>query len=67
MTKLLSKTLILPIMLMGVSTPAVAGEISGSVSVDYVTEYVFRGVSYAGAAVQPGAELSAGGFTLGVW
>jgi uncharacterized protein (TIGR02001 family) len=42
-------------------------EISVSTGVDYVTEYVFRGVSFAGAAVQPYAEASVGDFTVGGW
>ena len=42
-------------------------EISVSTGVDYVTEYVFRGVSFAGAAVQPYAEASVGNFTVGGW
>lgn len=55
-------------MLIGCSTYAFAGEgVSGTVSVDYVSEYVFRGVSYQRGAVQPGIELGKGGFTIGVW
>lgn len=46
---------------------ALAGDISVSTSIDYVSEYVFRGVSFASAAVQPGIEVSKGGFTAGVW
>ena len=42
-------------------------EISVSTGVDYVGEYVFRGVSFAGAAVQPYAEASVGNFTVGGW
>lgn len=42
-------------------------EISVSTGVDYVTEYVFRGFSLAGAAVQPYAEASVGNFTVGGW
>jgi len=42
-------------------------DISVSTGVDYVTEYVFRGVSFAGAAVQPYAEASIGNFTVGGW
>jgi uncharacterized protein (TIGR02001 family) len=42
-------------------------DISVSTGVDYVTEYVFRGVSFAGAAVQPYAEVSTGNFTVGGW
>lgn len=51
------------------STPmsATAGDISVSTSIDYVSEYVFRGVSFARGAVQPGIEISKDGFTAGVW
>lgn len=42
-------------------------DISVSTGVDYVTEYVFRGVSFAGAAVQPYAEASVGNLTVGGW
>ncbi len=56
-------------LLAALATPisASAGDISVSTSVDYVSEYVFRGVSYARSAVQPGVELSKDGFTFGVW
>lgn len=46
---------------------AQAGDISVSTSIDYVSEYVFRGVSFARGAVQPGIEVSKGDFTVGVW
>ena len=46
---------------------ALAGDLSVSTSVDYATEYVFRGVSYQRGAAQPGIEASKDGFTLGVW
>lgn len=50
------------------ATPTVsAGDIGVSVSTDYVSEYVFRGVSFADAAIQPGIELSKGGFSFGAW
>ena len=42
-------------------------ELSVSTGVDYVTEYVFRGTSFAGASVQPFAEASYGNFTVGGW
>jgi len=42
-------------------------ELSVSTGVDYVTEYVFRGVSFGGASVQPYAEASIGNFTVGGW
>ena len=46
---------------------AMAGDVSVATSVDYATEYVFRGVSYQRGAAQPGIEASKDGFTLGVW
>jgi len=50
-----------------ISTAAHAGDISVSASVDYVSEYVFRGVSFANTAVQPGISVTKGNFTLGAW
>lgn len=44
-----------------------AGDVTVDVSVDYVSEYVFRGVSFANTAVQPAISVSKGGFTLGAW
>lgn len=44
-----------------------AGEVSVSTSIDYVSDYVFRGVSLAEQAIQPGVEVSVGDFTLGGW
>ena len=68
MKNLLFKSSILPFIILGNSSYAIAGEdVSVSVSVDYVSEYVFRGVSFARGAVQPGIEISKGGFTAGVW
>ena len=60
-TKLIASSLIFAMMLPGTAT---AGEVGVSVSVDYVSEYVFRGVSFARGAVQPGIELSMGGACL---
>ena len=55
-------------LLLGSASTAFAGEdISVSVSTDYVSEYVFRGVTLAGEAFQPGAEISVGNFSAGVW
>lgn len=68
MKKLLLRTALIPLLILGSSTYAFAGDdVSVSVSVDYVSEYVFRGVSFARGAVQPGIEISKGGFTTGVW
>lgn len=47
--------------------PAHAGEVSVSTSIDYVTDYVFRGVSLADSAIQPGVEVAVGDFTVGAW
>jgi len=44
-----------------------AGDLSVSTSVDYVTDYVFRGVSLADSAIQPGVEVAVGDFTVGAW
>lgn len=42
-------------------------DLSVSTGVDYVTDYVFRGVSFGGASVQPYVEASVGNFTVGGW
>jgi len=47
--------------------PAQAGDVSVSTSIDYVTEYVFRGVTLEAEAIQPGVEVAVGDFTAGVW
>jgi uncharacterized protein (TIGR02001 family) len=44
-----------------------AQDISVSTSVDYVSDYVFRGVSLADSAIQSGVEASLGSFTAGAW
>jgi len=41
--------------------------VSVSTSIDYVTEYVFRGTSFEDAAIQPGVEVALGDFSAGVW
>lgn len=46
---------------------AQAGDVSISTSIDYVSDYVFRGVSLAEQAIQPGVEISVGDFTVGGW
>ncbi len=57
-----------PLMLLGASTYAFAGEdVEVSVSLDYVSEYVFRGTTLAGDAIQPGIEVAFGNFTTGAW
>ncbi len=42
-------------------------ELSVSTGVDFVSQYVFRGVSLADDAVQPYVEASYGNFTVGGW
>ena len=46
---------------------AQAGDVSVSTSIDYVSEYVFRGVSFESEAIQPGVEVGLGDFSAGVW
>jgi len=46
---------------------AVAGDVSVSTSIDYTTDYVFRGVSLAESAIQPGVEVSFGDAYVGAW
>ncbi len=57
------------ILAIAIMTPisAQAGDVSVSTSVDYVTDYVFRGVSLADTAIQPGVEMAIGNFTAGAW
>lgn len=44
-----------------------ADEISVSTSIDYATEYVFRGTSFGADVIQPGVEAAFGDFYAGVW
>lgn len=67
MKKLLLTSLAVPAMMLGLSANASAQEVSYSASVDVVSEYVFRGVTLAGPAIQPGVEASFGNFTAGAW
>lgn len=46
---------------------AQAGDVDWSIGTDFVTEYVFRGVSLGGNSVQPYVEASKGNFTAGAW
>lgn len=46
---------------------AQAGDVSWSLSADLVSDYVFRGVSLADAAIQTGVEAGVGGFYAGAW
>ena len=66
MKKIILSTVALSV-LAATATTANAEDISVSISADYVSEYVFRGVSFANTAVQPGIEISKGGFTVGTW
>lgn len=50
-----------------VAMPAQAGDISVSTSIDYVTEYIFRGVTLESGAIQPGVEVALDDFSVGVW
>lgn len=44
-----------------------AGDVNISTTIDYVSDYVFRGVSLADSAIQPGIELATGNFAVGAW
>lgn len=44
-----------------------AGDVSVSATIDVVSDYVFRGVSLADTAIQPGIEFAKGGLTAGAW
>lgn len=46
---------------------AQAQDVSVSTSIDLVSDYVFRGVSLADTAIQPGVEVAVGDFTVGAW
>jgi hypothetical protein len=46
---------------------AFAQDVSVSTSVDYVTEYIFRGAQLGESSIQPGVEVSVGDFTVGGW
>ena len=66
--KKITLTTALALSLTAMSTACFAGDdLSVSVTVDYVTDYVFRGVSLADTAIQPGVEVSKGDFTVGGW
>ena len=47
--------------------PAYSQDVSVSTSIDLVSDYVFRGVSLADTAIQPGVEVAVGDFTVGAW
>jgi uncharacterized protein (TIGR02001 family) len=54
---------------LGTITSAFADEFSGSAYAGYFDKYLWRGfnLSESKGVVQPGADLSYGGFTLGLW
>lgn len=66
MKKFLSYSILTTALVLG-AAPAQAGDISVSTSIDYVTDYVFRGVSLAESAIQPGVEIASGDFYAGAW
>ena len=49
------------------SSIAFADDIEVSVTTEFVTEYIFRGATFAGYAFQPGAEISYNNVTIGAW
>jgi len=65
--KKLSKAVLLISTIAMVAPAASAGDVSVSTSIDYVTDYVFRGVSLAESAIQPGVEIASGDFYAGAW
>lgn len=46
---------------------AQADDVSVTATIDYTTDYVFRGVSLAESAIQPGVEVAIGDFYVGSW
>lgn len=67
MKKTILSALALPALLAAMPISANAQEVSVSVTTDFVSEYVFRGVTLAASAIQPGVEASFGNFTVGGW
>lgn len=71
--KAISKCLLSSILVISVSSPAIAGEeekkVSLEVGADIVSSYVWRGIDCAGFSAQPGATLTWNrpGISLGVW
>ena len=61
--------LLVAAVLAGSSLPAQENSSAYSITLDfpYVSEYVFRGISYADDAIQPSIELAVGDFYAGVW
>jgi hypothetical protein len=67
MKKLYLSSLLAPLCLFLTPGSTSAYPLTGSISIDYTSEYVFRGTTLAGSAIQPGAEIGFGNFTTGVW
>ncbi len=55
------------VLLTALAFPAQADDASVTLSADYVTEYVFRGVTLGAEAFQPAIEAKYGPWTAGVW
>ncbi|WP_017932407.1 TorF family putative porin [Robiginitomaculum antarcticum] len=49
------------------AAPASAQDVSWTASIDFNSEYVFRGFGLGAESIQPGIEASIGGFTFGAW
>lgn len=65
----MKKLLIGSLLLLGstVASTATAGDVGVTATIDYTTDYVFRGVSLAESAIQPGVEVSFGDAYVGAW
>lgn len=69
----MKKQLFLSLLILFVSIPLFAQDeeekkgVSFGLGADFVSQYVWRGMSMAGASIQPGMTLSVGGFDLTVW
>lgn len=66
----MKKLLVGSVLLVSTSAMAVsasAGDVSVTATVDYTTDYVFRGVSLADSAIQPGVEVAFGDAYVGAW
>lgn len=60
---------VIPLLISLAPVQAIANDdnLSMSITTDYVSEYVFRGVTLAGDAIQPGVSITYDDFTVGVW
>lgn len=50
-----------------ISIPILTKSQNFTVSTDIVSSYVWRGVQYSGASIQPTLQFSTGGFSIGSW